>query len=141
MSIDNSYEDPNPEKENMDSPQEEFIGSEAQPSRDKSSAPAASAKTGSSTAEAQEEQVIVIPPTHEQSNPSFHVQSSVAKDFIRFLGDRGIEAFEPVSKIDKSGEDGRRIVEIDIESETPVNKLEALASEFLSATHSPENAK
>lgn len=140
MSIDNSYEDPNPEKENMDSPQEEFIGSEAQPSRDKSSA-LASAKTGSSATEAQEEQVIVIPPTHEQSNPSFHVQSSVAKDFIRFLGDRGIEAFEPVSKIDKSGDDGRRIIEIDIESETPVNKLEALADEFLSTAHSSENAK
>jgi hypothetical protein len=68
MSIENSYDDPNPEKQNMDSPQEEFIDSEARPSLDKSSL-SSSSQTRSDISETQKQTVIVIPPTHEQSNP------------------------------------------------------------------------
>jgi len=128
VSIDNSYEDPNPEKQNMDAPQEEFID-DGHPSRDKSEQNVPS-RRGSEKPEVQEQPVILLPPTHEQSNPSFHVQGSLAADFIRFLGENGYRAWEPVSKIDKAGSDHRRVVEIEIEADTPMEKLEALVKKF-----------
>lgn len=111
----------------MDAPQEEFISSESCPSH---TDPQARPSTEPSP-EIQRQPVILLPPTHEQSNPSFHVQGSLAKDFIRFLGKHDISAWEPVSKIPKLGTDHKRIVEIDIESDTPTDKLEALIKEFL----------
>lgn len=136
MSIDNSYEDPNPEKQNMDAPQEEFIDDGGN-SRDQSEQ-APPTQRDSNKPEPQKQAVILLPPTHEQSNPSFHVQGSLAADFIRFLGGKGYRAWEPVSKIDKVGSDNHRVVEIDIESDTPMDKLEALIKEFQQSQSTPQ---
>jgi len=77
------------------------------------------------------EKIILIPPTHEQTTPSFHVEGSLAEQFIGFLKSRGIEAWQPPEKLDTRGADTRRIIEIEIEAGTEMSFLENLRREFL----------
>ena len=79
----------------------------------------------------QREKIIVIPPTHEQSTPSFHVEASLVEPFIHFLGEHGLTAWEPPEALDKEGPGPGGIVEIEIEADTPVARLERLKDEFL----------
>lgn len=86
----------------------------------------------------QPEKIILLPPTHEQSTPSFHVEGSLADSFLEFLKTKGITAWQPPEKLDKQGPDNRRIVEIEIEANTSPAMLEGLIREFLSQ---PANQK
>lgn len=81
----------------------------------------------------QHQKIILIPPTHEQTPPSFHVEGSLAEAFLGFLKDKGIEAWQPPEVLEKKGPDDRRTVEIAIEAETPLPQLEALMEEFLAS--------
>lgn len=83
----------------------------------------------------QHEELILIPPTHEQSLPSFHVAGNLAEPFIAFLRDKGISAWEPPLALDKKGPDSRRVVEIEVEADTPLDMLEGLIGEFLERRH------
>lgn len=73
--------------------------------------------------------ILLIPPTHEQSNPSVHVPAAEAKRFVDYLRGRGIplargsDALEPIA--------GRDIVEIEIEAgETPLAEIETAIESF-----------
>lgn len=79
---------------------------------------------------AQPGEIILIPPTHEQSTPSFHVAGSLADQFLTYLQIEGIKAWEPPVELDKKGPDQCRIVEIEIEAETPVDFLQGLIDDF-----------
>jgi hypothetical protein len=81
--------------------------------------------------------IIVIPPTHEQTTPSFHIEGGLAAAFLEFLKTKGITAWQPPEKLETKGEDHRSIVEVEIEAGTPLSKLEALAEAFLSEHDSP----
>lgn len=75
--------------------------------------------------------LLLIPPTHEQSTPSFHVAGSLAADFLAFLKKNGITAWQPPETLDLKGPDAQRVVEIEIEADTPLDFLEGLISKFL----------
>lgn len=83
----------------------------------------------------QPEHIVVIPPTHEQSTPSFHVESSLAQPFLAFLKSKGIVAWQPPAQLEKSGPDNRCIIEIEVEAGTPETFLESLVTEFLERGH------
>lgn len=78
----------------------------------------------------QAEEIILIPPTHEQSTPSFHVAGSLKDDFLAFLKQQGITAWQPPEKLETRGPDDRHVIEIEIEAETPVDFLEGLIGKF-----------
>ncbi len=86
----------------------------------------------------QPEKIILLPPTHEQSTPSFHVEGTLADSFLAFLKTHNITAWQPPEKLEKRGPDNRRIVEIEIEADTPPAMLEGLIKKFLEL---PENQK
>lgn len=80
----------------------------------------------------QTQEIIVIPPTHEQSAPSFHVAGGSAKAFLDFLAERGVKAWHPPEALYTRGPDGHRVIEVEIEADTPVDFLRGLAEDFLS---------
>jgi len=79
----------------------------------------------------QPQKLILLPPTHEQSTPSFHVTETLAPPFLDFLRQHGITAWQPPKMLEKQGPEADHIVEIEIEADTPVIRLETLAEEFL----------
>ncbi len=74
--------------------------------------------------------IVLFPTTHEQENPTFHVEASQADAFLEFLAQRGLQAWEPPQKLDKTGPDHRRVVELQLEAETSQEYLEQLLREF-----------
>lgn len=86
----------------------------------------------------QPEQIIVIPPTHEQTAPAFHVAGSLISDFYSFLQTRGLTAWEPPRQLEKTGPDQLPVIEIEVEAGTPTSEMEHIVSEFL-AMHTAES--
>jgi hypothetical protein len=80
----------------------------------------------------QPEPIVLFPTTHEQENPTFHVEASVADAFLEFLKEKGFSAWEPPQKIEKIGPDHRRVIELKLEPETSQDSLEDLLGQFLS---------
>ncbi len=78
----------------------------------------------------QPEPIVLFPTTHEQENPTFHVEASLAEAFIEFLAQHGLQTWEPPQKLDKTGPDHRRILEVRMEAETSQDDLERLLREF-----------
>ncbi len=85
----------------------------------------------------QPEQIILISPNHEQSTPSFHVEGSLADDFIVFLKSNDITIWQEPKTLDISGPDGQPVIEIEVESGTPVDGLEKLIPAFLQTRNAP----
>lgn len=79
----------------------------------------------------QPERIILIPPNHEQTTPSYHVEGHIAPAFIQFLEDKGVTIWQPPQLLDKRGPGDHPIVEIEIEAGTSVPMLESLIREFL----------
>lgn len=81
----------------------------------------------------QKQKIILLPPTHEQTLPTFHVEGSLADAFLAFLKKKGVDAWQPPEVLEKRGPDDRRTVEVAVEAETPMNMLEDLMEEFLAS--------
>lgn len=79
----------------------------------------------------QPEPIILLPATHEQSTPSFHVEGSRSRAFIDFLHRKGVDAWQPPEQLEKFGPDQCRLVEIEIAAGTSEEFLEGLIAEFL----------
>ena len=79
----------------------------------------------------QPERIILLPPTHEQSLPTYHVVGPISEDFIKFLEEREISIPQPPQVLEKRGPGDHPIVEIQVESGTQVAMLERLIPEFL----------
>ncbi len=79
----------------------------------------------------QPEPIVLFPTTHEQENPTFHVEGSLADAFLEFLEKKGLQAWEPPQKLDKTGPDHRRVIELRLAAETSEDDLEELRKEFL----------
>lgn len=79
----------------------------------------------------QVEPIVLIPPTHEQSTPSFHVQAALLKRFADFLRERGVNIVQPPEATGQTGPQAAPLAELEIESGTPLDELERLRGEFL----------
>lgn len=82
----------------------------------------------------QPERIILIPPNHEQTTPSYHVEGHLAPAFIEFIESRGVTIWQPPQLLEKRGPGDHPLVEIEIEAGTSVPMLENLISEFLAST-------
>lgn len=82
----------------------------------------------------QNEPVILLPTTHEQSTPTFHVEASIADEFLAFLDSHGLQPFEPPEPVGNEGPDRLQVIEVRLEANTPEDTLERLRAEFLSKT-------
>ncbi len=89
----------------------------------------------------QPQKIILIPPTHEQSTPSFHVEGSQANAFLAFLESKGITAWQPPEIMGKRGPDHQQIVEIEIEAGTSPDLLDDLIGAFLDNENTGSLAK
>jgi len=78
----------------------------------------------------QPEQIILLPPTHEQSNPSFHIAATIADAFLSFVSEKNIPTWRTPLQLEKTGPDGQRLVEVEVEAGTPVASLEKLMNDF-----------
>ena len=74
--------------------------------------------------------IVLIPPTHEQSVFSFHVEESLAPGFLAFLKAQGLTPWRPPVALDKDGADGEQLVQLEFESNLPQDQLEALVEEY-----------
>ncbi len=79
----------------------------------------------------QPEKIILFPPTHEQTTPSYHVEGNIAPAFIEFLESKGVTIWQSPQLLEKRGPGDHPIVEIEIEAGTSVPLLERLIDEFL----------
>lgn len=79
----------------------------------------------------QTQKIVLFPPTHEQSLPTFHVERTLALAFLCFLRNKVLDAWQPPEVLDKQGPDQRNVVEISVEANVPLRLLEGLMAEFL----------
>jgi len=83
----------------------------------------------------QPEPIVLIPPTHEQSTPSFHVQESLFEPFIHYLRTHGVHVTEEPEVLGPLGPHNSLLHEIEIEAGTPLPRLETLMHDFLKSHH------
>jgi hypothetical protein len=84
----------------------------------------------------QAQKIVLIPPTHEQSTPSFHVTDELLEPFMEYLGGHGIHIVgQPPEPLGPMGPQGCELDEIEIEEGTSMPKLETLMNEFLAERH------
>jgi hypothetical protein len=82
--------------------------------------------------ESQQKQILLFPPTHEKSTPSFHVEGSLAEEFLGFLKNYDVPLWQPPEKLEKCGPDDHSLVEVTVEADTPLPLLERLLQDFQS---------
>jgi len=75
--------------------------------------------------------IVVIPPTHEQSVFSFHVEQGLTKPFLRHLDSQGLTPWRSPTVEEKTGPDGRPVTQIDVDTDLSEAKLEQMVEEFL----------
>lgn len=91
---------------------------------------AGNGRTARDSSYMQPEKIILLPPTHEQSTPSYHVEGNIAPAFIKFLEAKGVTIWQPPQVLEKRGPGDHPIVEIEIEAGTSTSLLEGLIAEF-----------
>jgi hypothetical protein len=79
----------------------------------------------------QSQKIILLPPTHEQSLPSFHLREDLLTGFLAYLEEHGFNVVEEPEPLGNLGPDSAPLIEVKIEANTPVDKLEAAMEDFL----------
>ena len=79
----------------------------------------------------QTDSIILIPPTHEQSIYSFHIEEPLVTRFVEFLGQKGLKPWRPPVPLEKAGPNGEPLIEVDVESPSTQAMMEQLITEFL----------
>jgi hypothetical protein len=81
----------------------------------------------------QSERIIIIPPTHEQSVFSFHVERDLADPFLRYLESKDLTPWRPPTAQPKTGPNGHEVtqIQIDVETVMPEASLRQLVADFL----------
>jgi|GEM_PF-1019457 len=84
----------------------------------------------------QPQKIVLIPPTHEQSTPSFHVTDELLEPFMEYLDGHGIHIMgQPPEPLGPMGPQGCELDEIEIEEGTSMSQLEMLMNDFLAERH------
>jgi hypothetical protein len=79
--------------------------------------------------------IVLIPPTHELSTPSFHVQEVWFDPFLKFLNTRSVHVTEEPGNLGCLGPHGVQLREIRVEAGTPMPRLETVLRDFLTEPH------
>jgi hypothetical protein len=78
----------------------------------------------------QPEPIVLVPPTHEQSTPSFHVEAAIFEDSLAFLKAHEVHITEEPGSLGRPDPHGRTIYEIQVEAGTPLERLESSKRDF-----------
>ncbi|MEN3943383.1 hypothetical protein WJU23_18930 [Prosthecobacter sp. SYSU 5D2] len=73
----------------------------------------------------------LIPPTHEQSVFTFHVEEPLANRFLDHLKQKGLEPWRPPVPLEKDAPDGEQVIQIEVETTATEEMLQDLIREFL----------
>jgi hypothetical protein len=73
----------------------------------------------------------LIPPTHEQSVFTFHVEERLATRLLEHLKVKGLEPWRPPAPLEKEAPDGEQIIQIEVETAATEAMLQDLIDEFL----------
>lgn len=80
----------------------------------------------------QPEKVILIPPNHEQSWPSFHVEEALLSALLAHLKANGIEPMQEPEPLGDLGPKGNSLYEVEVSDDHKVPELEKVLTSFLS---------
>jgi len=81
-----------------------------------------------------QQDIILIPPYHEQAQPTFLVIEPLLKPLLASLQDAGFEVWEPPHALKDEGPGRGALTEVRIKTGTPLEALERFLAEF-SKTH------
>lgn len=76
------------------------------------------------------QRILLLPPTHEQSLPAFHIEESILGPFLSFLDARGFRLGQPPEALGRLDKGGVPFVEVEIEADTSMLELEGALQEF-----------
>lgn len=76
--------------------------------------------------------IVLIPPTHEQSVFTFHVEEPLVTRFVEYLGQKGLTPWRPPTALEKSAPDGADLMQVEVETTSTQAMLQNLIDEFLS---------
>jgi hypothetical protein len=88
----------------------------------------------------QPQEIILLPPTDE-SLPSFHVREDLLSPFLDHLVKSGIKTAEPPEPQGESKPGAVSVVEVDVQENTPMSRLQEVLDEFLKKHGLPESAQ
>lgn len=75
--------------------------------------------------------ITLIPPDHEQSVFTFHVEEPLVQRFLVHLGNKGLVPWRPPVNLEKEAEDGEAMVQIEVDTASTEEMLQDLVDEFL----------
>lgn len=78
----------------------------------------------------QSEDIILLPPTHEQSVYTFHVAEPLAEKFLKHLKNQGVSPWRPVTPQPKLAPDASPVVQIEIDVAIGEERLRKLIDSF-----------
>lgn len=78
----------------------------------------------------QSQDIILLPPTHEQSVYTFHVAEPLAEKFLLHLRSQGVTPWRPVTPQPKLAPDASPVVQIEIDVAIGEQKLRELIASF-----------
>ena len=73
----------------------------------------------------------LIPPTHEQSVFTFHVEEKLVNRFLDRLELKGLTPWRPPTPLEKDAPDGEQVIQIEVETTATEAMLQDLINEFL----------
>lgn len=79
----------------------------------------------------QPEEIILIPPTHEQTAATFQMVESLKESFLLFLESEDIGVWREPAPLDKAGPDAEMLVQVEVDPKVPLAKLESVLHDFL----------
>lgn len=83
------------------------------------------------SASQQPQKIILIPPNHEQSWPSFHVEEALLAPLLAHLKDNDIEPMQEPEALGDLGPKGNSLFEVEVSDSYKVDQLEQVLSSFL----------
>jgi hypothetical protein len=84
------------------------------------------------------QRIVLLPPTHEQSLPTFHVEESLLEGFLEFLKARGFKLGQPPEALGRLDKGGVPFVEVELEANTPMPDLERALQDFCDDLGDPD---
>ncbi len=79
----------------------------------------------------QPQKIILIPPNHEQSWPSFHVEEALLEPLLAHLKANGIEPMQEPEPLGNLGPKGNSLFEVEVSDDCKVEQLEEVLSSFI----------
>jgi hypothetical protein len=87
----------------------------------------------------QPEKIILIPPSHEQSAPTFQLVQSLAEPFLQVLEEEGVPLWKEPTDLNKPGPNDESLVQIEVDPKQSLSRLEQVLKQFETnlARHQP----